>query len=125
MSITITFDTLDDFEAFVLVVANNPGLSGKLDTLIGLITSVKQQESTVAADLSQLQTDVANNGTVIGSAETLLTQLSGMLATAIAALPDPTQLQQLQTDLETNTAGLAQAVAAGTPAAGATGATGP
>ncbi len=81
------------------------------------LSGITQQEINLATDLTQLTADVANDTTVDQSAVTLIQGLSGMLATAIAALPDPTQLQSLQTQLETNAAALAAAVAAGTPAA--------
>jgi hypothetical protein len=114
MPITITFDTLADFQSFAVVVANNPGLSAKLDTVIGFFGVIQQQESTIMADLSQLTTDVASNGTVIDSAITLLQGLSAALA---AAGTNPAQLAALQQQLEAETTNLANAVAANTPAA--------
>lgn len=72
--------------------------------------------------ISALQTEVTNNTTVIGSAETLINgfaaQLAAAIAAALAAGATDAQLQSL-TDLNTtltaNDTALAAAVAANTP----------
>lgn len=69
---------------------------------------------TIMADLTQLTADVAQNTSVIESARTLIAGMAQQLATAGT---DPTKLAALQTQLETETAALANAVAANTPAA--------
>jgi hypothetical protein len=114
MPITIMTDTLAELQAVASTIAANPDLAGKLDTLIGLVTNLQQEETAVLADLTQLMTDVTTNGTVIGSAVTLLQGLSAALA---AAGTNPAQLAALQQQLESDTTALANAVVANTPAA--------
>ena len=67
--------------------------------------------------LDQLQTDVAAQKTVIDSAVTLLSGLSGSLKDAGT---DPTKLAALAANLEANTANLAAAVTANTPSGAVT-----
>jgi hypothetical protein len=78
----------------------------------------------LAAEISGLQTDVANDTTVVGSAVTLIQGFSAQLAAAVAAAaaagatPDQlTALAALQTSINTNASNLAAAVAANTSAA--------
>lgn len=68
------------------------------------------------ADLSVLTTDVAAQTTVMQSAETLLT---GLTAAVKAAGTDPVALKALTDTMESNTSGLAAAIAANTPAVAA------
>lgn len=71
------------------------------------------QESDVMATLDSLQADVHANGDVVASAVTLLKGLKDALD---AAGTDATKLAELSATLEANTASLAGAVAANTPA---------
>ena len=78
------------------------------------------QQSTLAQLITGLQTEVANNTTVEGSALTLIQGLAAQLAAALAMEAGPAQssaLQAVLTQLQTNDSGLAAAVAANTPAA--------
>jgi hypothetical protein len=77
----------------------------------------------LVAEISGLQTDVANDTTVVGSVVTLIQGLATQLAAAIAAAgsngatPDQlAALNALQTQINTNASTLAAAVAANTPA---------
>lgn len=67
------------------------------------------------ATITDVQNAVASQNTVVGSAVTLLNQLTQMLQQAIAA-DDPAQVQQLVDQISSNTQNLANAVAANTPA---------
>jgi len=80
---------------------------------VALVDILKRIKS-MASQLTQLQTDVAANGTVIGSAVTLLQGLSQQIRDL---QNDPAALAQLATDLEAQSKALADAVAANTPAA--------
>jgi hypothetical protein len=89
----------------------------RMERLLLLLLGISETEMT---DLSNLQTQVAANTTVIQSAETLISGLATQLAAAIAAQQngdDGAALQALQQQLSTDDAGLAAAVAANTPAA--------
>lgn len=79
----------------------------KLDWLI-------QGELHQMADLTQLTTDVAADTDAVNSAVTLLNTLAAEIT---ANANDPAALAQLASDLEANTANLAAAVTANTPAA--------
>lgn len=65
------------------------------------------------ADLTKLQEEVQENGTVIGSAITLL---NGLKAQLDAAGTDPEALKALSDQLDSQSNALAAAVAANTPA---------
>lgn len=98
---------INAFEQGIPIIKRFIEMSAELDTAI-----------------TTLQGDVAGLTDVVASAEALMTNLSQLLADAIAAAANagatPAQLQAL-TDLHTavsdNEAGLAAAVAANTPAA--------
>jgi hypothetical protein len=74
------------------------------------------QGAKTTMDLSQLTTDVANETTVMQSAEALIT---GLAAQITAAGTDPVALKALTSTMETNAGALGQAVAAQTPPAAA------
>lgn len=89
----------------------------RIENLLVHITGQTEREMTALTDL---QTRVASNTTVIESAETLLSGLAAQLEAAIAAQKngdDGAALQALQAQLSTDDAGLAAAVVANTPAA--------
>jgi hypothetical protein len=90
------------------------GLLTDLTASLGILR--KEVETTVMADLTQLQNDVAAETTVEQSAIALL---GGLKAALDAAGTDPTKLAALSSTIESNTAALAAAVAANTPAAAA------
>jgi glutamine synthetase type III len=78
----------------------------------------------LAAEITGLQTDVAAETTVVGSAVTLIQGLASSLAAAIAAAGNQgatsdqlASLNALQTQINTDVSSLAAAVAANTPAA--------
>lgn len=90
---------------------------GRIERLLVLNLNLSEKEMTALTDL---QTQVASNTSVIKSAETLLSGLAAALAAAIAAQQggdDGAALQALQAQLSTDDAGLAAAVVANTPAA--------
>jgi hypothetical protein len=94
--------------------ADGPANEQKLDRILSLLTTILQKENTIMALIDDLQADVTAEDTVIDSAVTLLNGLSAALA---AAGTDPAKLAALRTDIQNKTQGLAQAVAANTPAA--------
>jgi ABC-type glycerol-3-phosphate transport system substrate-binding protein len=69
------------------------------------------------AVLDELTADVEANSDVVASVEALVAGFAERLAAAIAAGADPAVLQALHDELTANTARLAAAVVAGTPAA--------
>jgi hypothetical protein len=69
---------------------------------------------TIMADLSRITATVAANGSVIGSAVTLIEQIAEALRNAGS---DQGAIDALAADLEAQAAALAAAVAANTPAA--------
>lgn len=91
-----------------LLEPDPPSSSGTVD-LSPILTAL----GTIMADLSALQAEVQNNTSVEQSAITLLNGLAAQLA---AAGTDPAALAAIVTQLQTNDAALAAAVAANTPA---------
>jgi hypothetical protein len=87
-----------------------------------LLFKIIKKQKIMSATLDQLTQDVTNETTVDQSAITLLGGLKTKLDAAIAANAngDDTQLAALSTQLETEQASLAAAIAANTPAAPAT-----
>ncbi len=83
----------------------------KLDHLIVLARITIQKEHLIMADLTQLQTEVANNTTVEESAVALI---QGLKAQLDAAGTDPVALKALSDQLASNDTALAAAVAANT-----------
>jgi hypothetical protein len=82
--------------------------------IIGILNQILAKENIMGADLTSLTAEVTNNTSVEQSAITLI----GNLAAAItAAGTDPVALGALVTQLQTNDAALAAAVAANTVAA--------
>lgn len=69
----------------------------------------------MAQDISGLETEVTEATTVMQSAKVLIDGFKARLADAGA---DPAKLAQLQSDLDTNSNALAEAVAANTVAEG-------
>lgn len=67
----------------------------------------------MAQDISALEAEVAEEVTIMASAEKLINGFADRLRDAGA---DPAKLAQLQTDLDTSGSALAAAVAANTPA---------
>jgi DNA-binding FadR family transcriptional regulator len=88
----------------------------RLDTLIGMVNQLLQQEKIIMAGLDDITAAVAAETTVLESAETLLASLHDQLVAALAS-SDPAAIQAVVDQIGTNTAALAAAVAANTPAA--------
>jgi hypothetical protein len=86
-----------------------------LSKLAEILTAVKQLETHMAQDLTELQTKVQANSDVIDSAVLLLTGIKAALDAAIAA-NDPAALKALSDSLGADTQQLADAIAANTPA---------
>lgn len=84
------------------------------DRIIALLTTLDDQEAIMAADLSALTNAVEAEQGVIDGVVVLLNQLAADLA---AAANDPATVQALADQITANTATLAAAVAANTPAA--------
>lgn len=90
------------------------------EEMLGLLLSIKQEENIMALDLTDLTARVSANTSAEASAATLLSSIKTELDTAIAALPTPADkvaLQALSDQIGANTANLAAAVVANTPAA--------
>jgi methyl-accepting chemotaxis protein len=87
---------------------------GSIDRALHLIA---QMESQNMATLADIQDKVTEQQTVIGSAVTLLEQLSQMLRDAAANSADPAQLAAIADMLDSEKRSLADAVAANTPSA--------
>jgi ABC-type transporter Mla subunit MlaD len=90
----------------------------KLDEVLRLLNALKstqtRQGKKLMADLSRITATVAANGTVIGSAVTLIEQIAEALRNAGS---DQGAIDALAADLEAQAAALAAAVTANTPAA--------
>jgi hypothetical protein len=82
--------------------------------IINQLDRILEGERTIMADLSTLEADVAAETTVEKSAIALLTQLADLLKSAGT---DPVKLAALHDTITANTAALAAAVTANTPAA--------
>lgn len=85
----------------------------RIDTILEQLTFLRKGEQTIMADLNTLQADVTAEKTVEQSAITLLTGLKAQLD---AAGTDPAKLADLSNQIESNTAALAAAITANTPA---------
>lgn len=79
------------------------------------LTAILVQQGNIMTAIEQLTADVAANGVVIDSAVQLITGIKAQLDAAIAA-GDPAALTALSAQLESESAALAAAVAANTPA---------
>ncbi len=90
----------------------------KLDEVLmrlnALKTTQRRQGKKLMADLSRITANVAANGTVIGSAVTLIEQIAEALRNAGS---DQGAIDALANDLEAQAALLAEAVLRNTPAA--------
>ena len=92
-----------------------------MDTLLASLVAVAAAAviylklEKIMSALTDLQTEVAENKTVMGSAVALLEGLKAKLDEAIAS-GDPAALQALSAELDANTNALANAVSANTPA---------
>lgn len=85
-----------------------------LEGLAGEQTKLKKEIKDMAGELDRLTSEVEENTSVTGSAITLLNNLSQLIRDAGT---DPTKLSALADQLDSNSAALAAAVAANTPAA--------
>ena len=126
-----------------MIVTNNDlwrrlnAIGVKIDYLIALQTKESQEMSKLDDEIAQLQKDVSGLTGVVQSAEALIGGIQGQIDAAVQAAlaagatqPQLQALTDLSAALEAQAAGLAQAVAAGTPPVptgptGPTGATGP
>ena len=79
-----------------------------------LLHNQDERLTAMAADLTALQNEVAQNGDVIASAVTLLQGLKAALDEALAS-GDPAAIQAVVDQLDAQTQSLADAVAANTP----------
>jgi hypothetical protein len=95
------------------ILANQKQILSNQAVILSKLQILSAQGTTEMADLSALQTEVTNNTTVEQSAITLI---NGLAAQITAAGTDPVALGALVTQLQTNDAALAQAVAANTAA---------
>jgi len=86
----------------------------KLDEIIRLLRIVIKGERIIMADLSTLESAVQSNTDVEQSAIALINGIAAQLA---AAATDPAKVKALADQLAANSASLAAAVTANTPAA--------
>ena len=107
-----------DFPVFIvnsgIVIVDDPAEGRKLDQILNALATLASNQEKLMALIDDLQADVASNTDAIASAVTLLQNLKAALD---AAGTDPVKLQAVKDALEKNTADLAAAVAANTPAA--------
>ena len=89
-------------------------IHSQLLSLEARMIRAQQKEDQIMVALSDVAADVAAEDTVVASAVVLLNSIGAQLA---AAGTDPVALAALRTDIQTNTATLAAAVLANTPAA--------
>lgn len=92
----------------------DPAAHMKLDKVVELVTQLLKGQTAMSAELDRLTTEVAETKTVTQSAIVLLGQLSDLIR---QNANDPTALNALADQLDSNQADLANAVAANTPAA--------
>jgi hypothetical protein len=81
-----------------------------------ILLAIQKQETILAATIASLQAEVTKQTGVINSATTLLNGISAQLKTALAQ-EDPAAIQSVIDQIDANTAALAAAVTANTPAA--------
>lgn len=86
----------------------------KLDLVVSLLQKIQERLNTMAQELDDLKVKVAANGTVIGSAITLL---QGLKAKLDAAGTDPAALKALSDSLGSQDTALADAITQNTPSA--------
>jgi hypothetical protein len=86
----------------------------KVDTILAGLSTLLQAVQQMSGSLTDLQAQVANNTTVIGSAKDLIV---GLKAKLDAAGTDPAKLKALSDELASTDQSLADAVAQNTPAA--------
>lgn len=91
-------------------------LAARFDRLDRTLDTLLAKETTMAKTLDDVLADVTAETTVTQSAITLLQQIKAALDAAIAS-GDVTKIQAISDQLEANTAALAAAVTANTPAA--------
>ena len=92
----------------------------RLSNIERLLSLILKQESAMAIDLTKITNDVAALTSAVASAEALITAMADEIKSISGSTTDATTqaaLDNLATQLENNTAGLAAAVAANTPAA--------
>lgn len=87
-------------------------MNRRFDHLAHHLGILEKMEMDQTQQLTQLQADVANEDTVIGSAVTLI---NGIAARIDQAGGDPAALTALSADIKAQSAALAAAVAANTP----------
>lgn len=88
-----------------------------LRAVLAKLTIIDTKGSAIMLDLTALTAEVADNGDVIASASTLLSSLSQQIRDMAG---DPAAIAALADQLDANSAALADAVAANTPAASGT-----
>lgn len=91
-----------------------PGLADELRGIRAALRRIETKGNKIMADLTAIETAVAENASVDQSAITLLEGLSAQLQEAIES-NDPAAVQALADDLKTSSARLAAAVTANTP----------
>jgi|GEM_PF-3691639 len=95
-------------------------LNAKMDRAINLLTQLLERENTTMKTLQDLQTDVTTETNAVTGVTTLLSGLSAQIAQLKSEQTDPgtaAKIDDLATQVESNAAALAAAVAANTPAA--------
>lgn len=105
------------FESEQQIIGLLRGLDARLTTIAQDIAHILQKEESIMATLDDIAADVADEATVVGSVEQLLTNLSQLLKDALAAGADPVKVQAIKDAIDQNKARLAAAVAANTPGA--------
>ena len=98
--------------AFPGMLALLQSLDVKLDTIL---TTLKEFQMSGTNSLANLTAQVAAQQTVVTSVQTLLTQLTAMIAAASPTGDNPA-IDAIVTQLQTQDTALAQAVTANTPA---------
>ena len=95
------------------------GIEAKLDQILTMLQAERKMIMSVQDDVDAAVAAVAQNSTVLGSVQTLLTQLTQMLTNLKGQIMDPTAqaaLEQAISTLQANNTALATAVTQNTPA---------
>ena len=100
-------------------IAYTQGIEAKLDQILTMLQAERKMIMSVQDDVDAAVAAVAQNSTVLGSVQTLLTQLTQMLTNLKGQIMDPTAqaaLEQAISTLQANNTALATAVTQNTPA---------
>jgi hypothetical protein len=89
-----------------------------------MLQELNRKVDAMSTQLAALQAQVAANTAAVNQAIALIQSIPAQIAAATAATDDTTALEALTTQMQTDDANLTAAVAAASPPAAATGATG-